>query len=54
MVIFYILQQIKMSKCLSSGLRGRVLLFLLLPDVSSASVAGIFRGLAPVLLLGVY
>ena len=41
-------------KCLSSGLRGRGLLFLLLPDISPASVAGIFSGLAPVLLLGVY
>ena len=37
-----------------SGLRGHGLLFLLLPDILPMSVAGIFRRLAPVLLLGVY
>ena len=40
-------------ECLLFGLRDRGLLILLLPDVSPASVAGIFRGLAPGLLLGV-
>ena len=41
-------------KCLFSGSRSRGLLFLPLPDVSNASVAGIFREMTPVLLLGVY
>ena len=36
-----------------SGPRGRGLLILLLPDVSPASVGGIFRGMAPGLLFGV-
>ena len=43
------------QKCMKNyltGLRGRDLLFLLLPDVSPTSVAGIFRGLVPVLLFG--
>ena len=35
------------------GLRGHGLLFLLLPDVLPASVAGIFWALAPVMLFGV-
>ena len=43
-----------MLKCLPFGLKGRDLLILLLPDVSPASVVGIFRELAPALLLGVY
>ena len=38
-------------KCLPFGLKGRGLLFVLVPDVSPASVVGIFRELAPVLLL---
>ena len=41
-------------KCLPFWLTGLGLLILLLPDVSPASVAGIIRGLAPGLLLGVY
>ena len=39
------------EKCLSFRFRCRGLLILILTDV--ASVAGIFRGVAPVLLLGV-
>ena len=39
---------------LFSELRGRGLLLFLLPDVSQMSVVVIFRGLAPVLLFGVY
>ena len=34
-------------KCLLFGLKNRGLLILILPDVSPASVAGIFRGLGP-------
>ena len=41
-------------KCLPFGFRGRGLWILILTDVSPASVAAIFRGLAPVLSLGVY
>ena len=38
-------------ECLPFGLRDHGLLILLLPDVLPVSVAGIFRGLAPGLLL---
>ena len=40
----YFIRQ-KVSKCLPFGLKDRGLLILILPDVSPASVAGIFRRL---------